>query len=344
MRAGFNILIDMTFKVTYKKTSGEIAQESIDAATRAECVVSLKERGLCAIRIAECGNVKSRASAPASRKKNRFANGKRNAYVTLAIAAICIALGALVYYMYLSRDASEGDMKTERSVERRAKSSATRSTAVDQTPIPEQRSPVQLKPWRADAPVEMTAKVAMPPVLKTRDLLPNLHAMNPRIHRDHEVFKRESDQIIADVISAQPGDRLLEFELGDDFEYKFLRSLQEPIDDDEKDTEDDLALKESVRQVRENLAQLAESGESVSQIIEDARYEINKIADYRDMLEEELLRLLKTESEDYIDSYVAEANALLEQYAAPPLEFTEKRRGKVRSRMEERAAENPGLQ
>ena len=64
-------------------------------------------------------------------------------------------------------------------------------------------------------------------------------------------------------------------------------------------------MKDAVTQTRQILAERMAAGESPAKVIREARRDLNKIADYRDLLESELHKLADTEDEAYLDSFVA---------------------------------------
>lgn len=249
----------------------------------------------------------------------------RSALVS-GLAAGCVLVATLAVWMLVRENP-----RTE-IVSAKAKVSVREPKPV-KARKPETMPVATTKQARVEA--KLTRKVALPPKIRHADLLPQMNRKYPHLFRDHDVFTCESDVIIADMLVARPGERLVDFDLGEGFDAKFAASLSTPIEDHELDTEDDKLLKKAVREARVALASLRDNGETVSKLVQETRDELNKIADYRDLLDAELHRMLKSSDETEIDQYVQEANRLLDEYSAPHLEFSDKRRAKVRMRTEQ---------
>ncbi len=331
----------MTFTVTYRAKDGALREERIEAANRAECVAECRRRGIAPTKIAEGQSGKSAAS-PKGRDGARpsHANGQdarspsqragRPLSQWLIAVVLIAAVAGGVWWWVGGRGATAlpAEVPAKPKVEKpktekpKAKTPAPKPAA---TPAP------RPAPFKAKTKPEKTAEVEPPEIAQER-ILAHYSAINPKLVRDHELFKHDSDIMIADVITARPGERLIDLELDRDFDRKFAESLSEPIAPHEKDTDEDRRVKDAVTLTRQILAERMAAGESPAKVIQEARRDLNKIADYRDLLESELHKLADTEDEAYLDSFVAEANKLLDEYGAFHLKVGKRMRAKVRER------------
>ena len=317
----------MRFTVTYRGADGALREECVDAANRSACLAALKSRGITAVGVREGGApLKERAAA-----SNSTLGGFPLKVAILIGAVLAVAGGALWYAHGLKAN-------PPRQTKPSAKPKPVLVQRQPAKPVlaPETTKPLRT-PFKAKTKPEKTAEVE-PPEITHAKILEFYHSINPTLVRDHELFKHDSDIMIADVITARPGERLLDLELDRNFDRNFAESLAEPIPPHEKDTEDDKLVKEGVMKTREMLAESMAAGESPAKIIKEARDDLNKIADYRDLLESELHKLAETEDEQYLDDFVAEANKLLDEYGAFHLKLGKRTRAKVRERMEAQGA------
>ena len=316
----------MTFTVTYRAKDGALREERVEAASRAECVAECRRRGIAPTKIADGRSGKGTAS-PMGREG--AGDSKRTTARWVAVAVLIVAVAGGVWWWSGGRGAAapaeapaKPKVEKPKTVKPKANTPAPKQAA---TPTP------RPAPFKAKTKPEKTAEVEPPEIAQER-ILSHYSAINPKLVRDHELFKHDSDIMIADVITARPGERLIDLELDRDFDRKFAASLSEPIAPHEKDTDEDRRVKDAVTQTRQILAERMAAGESPAKVIREARRDLNKIADYRDLLESELHKLADTEDEAYLDSFVAEANKLLDEYGAFHLKVGKRMRAKVRER------------
>ena len=325
----------MTFIVTCRSKDGSLREEPIEAASRTDCIAECKRRGIAPMGIRDG---KPRAVSKKSAREPRWKRG-----LFFALVVFCAAVIGGVWWS-LSHDGEAASPPNPPTAE---KPKAERKPV--QKPVP--------KPVKADMPEPSTNRVPFkaktkpvataevePPEIRQEKLLAFYHAINPGLVRDHELFKHDSDIMICDVITARPGERLIELELDRDFDRKFAASLAEPIPPHEKDTEDDRLVKDAVAKARQTLADRMATGESPAQIIMEARQDLNKIADYRDLLENEMRKMAETDDEQTVDAFVVEANKLLDEYGAFHIKLGKKLRTKIRDRAEAAGSPQPSAQ
>lgn len=136
------------------------------------------------------------------------------------------------------------------------------------------------------------------------------------------IFTNAFENFIADVLTAKPGERFLEVELGDWFDEEFKASLKTPIGVLPGDSDEVAATKEAVAAAKKSIAEHVKGGAARPRdVVLEARAELNKIADYRDKLQEGFHGMLLQEDDPQIlRMYVKEANELLKEYGALPLD------------------------
>lgn len=135
------------------------------------------------------------------------------------------------------------------------------------------------------------------------------------------LFTNSAENIIGALLSHRPGQRFLPVELGDDFDEDFAASLKAEITADERDTPDDVLVKEAVRAAKAQIVEAMKRGHRPSELAADMMAAANKVADYRDRLEEDFLKLKEHGSADDIEAYQKEANELLKEFGADPLDL-----------------------
>ena len=332
----------MHFTVTYRSKIGAKAEVEIDAASRAACVAECKRRGIAPVGIRE-GRASSRprAAGTATPHAGGASSGGIWRAAILSAAVLAVVGGGL--WWWIGRDEAQPSPPPEEKPKVASRPEARTLSSREQPPPAPATTNAPPIPFKAKTKPVKTAEVE-PPEIRQAKLLEFYHAINPGLVRDHELFKHDSDIMICDVVTARPGEHLIELELDRDFDRKFAASLGEPISPHEKDTEDDRLVKDAVAKARQTLADRMATGESPAQIIMEARQDLNKIADYRDLLENEMRKMAETDDEQTVDAFVVEANKLLDEYGAFHIKLGKKMRAKIRDRAEAAGAPQPSAQ
>lgn len=175
--------------------------------------------------------------------------------------------------------------------------------------------------FKAKGTVIVTTNVA-PPVIEKADVFFEQKKGREITLRMPEgvIFTNSFNNFVAEVLTATPGSRFLEFDL-DWMEDSFKESLKEQIVVLSDDSEEVAATKQAVQEAREQILKYVRDGGLVREIVGEARSELNKIADYRDQLQENLNKILTEGSDPQVAlDYAAESNKLLEEYGAYPLD------------------------
>ena len=131
------------------------------------------------------------------------------------------------------------------------------------------------------------------------------------------IFSNTFENVLCQIVTAEPGERFLELDLVDDFDEKFKMALKNPVAVSDEDDEYVAELKKVVREATEEVRQAVADGRKPSEVILEARDELNRIADYRDQLQEAFNKnVLQTTDPKEVLRLAAEANQLLDEYGA----------------------------
>ena len=146
----------------------------------------------------------------------------------------------------------------------------------------------------------------------------------PLVHRgEWEIFEERVDNEIAGVLSIEPGETLLGIRGRDErFERRFLKSLTRPIIVKEDDSDYAKNLKRAVIEAKADLKAAYDRGEDITQIMEDARNEMQRLGQYKANLEKEAMKLARrANSADEVADTIGAVNKMLEDKGIAPIEL-----------------------
>ena len=263
--------------------------------------------------------------------------GNRKPFPTLRVAVVAVAIlaGAVAAWMlWPTREAGPVAPHPQTNGGGVAVSAATNAPA----PVARKPAAKAERTWRPKTVPDVTANVK-PPARSDESRLRFKEACGKFFGR--QIFTQPSDNIIAGVLSAQPGTRFLPIEIGEQFDKDFAESLKHPITMDEADTPDERQLKEAVIAAREMLKESMAKGVSPSDVVREAREETDSITEYREKLNDNLMLILQGGTEEDVTRYMEESNALLAEYGAMPLHISKFGWKRLRKRLEEEASGAP---
>lgn len=200
-----------------------------------------------------------------------------------------------------------------------SKETAKRATVIPDVP--------ERKVWRPSTKPNRTARLT-PPARKTKEVF-EFASLPSNCLLKASIFRRQSDGMIAGILTAIPGDHFICDDWDNGFDEDFRKSLDEKIEISPTDSDEDRALKEAVMSAREMLAGYMAKGEKPSQILREAQQEIERITEYRDQLNEEMESFLDKMDVENALAYCDEANKILQEYNAPPLTVSERKIKKI---------------
>ena len=159
----------------------------------------------------------------------------------------------------------------------------------------------------------------------------------------HEVFKHPSEDAIAQLLKAKPGEtRLLSTDFSDPaFLADFKDSLKEEIVINETDRLREKQIKQAVIETKKEIEQRLAAGEKLGDILSDAAKEINRLAAYRKNVRKMVLDAVKNGnfSDADVRDCVAAANKMLEENGANPIKADEFIEWNLRLSAERKTAE-----
>lgn len=287
------------YVVFYRGQDGSRQSLELDVASKADVFAELKVRGLTAICIEE------RAK---SRMRRKDASSRFTTIVILILVGAFL-LTALFFVLNKTRidhkENSESQKIAETSpAERPTKKPHTRSFVAKRQVV---------KTGKIDKPVIENSGALFKPEFKGR--------LVKWKHREKPVFKNTFESFVGSIITAIPGERFLDIDLEDEFDEAFKASLTNRIEITSDDSEEVAELKRAVIEAKEEVRRQVAEGMRPRDIVTAARDELNKVADYRDNLQQEFDNYLVTEKDPAeVLRFVKEANDILAEYGALPLE------------------------
>ena len=314
----------MTFTVTYRAKDGALTDEVVEAASRAECVAECKQREITPMSVRE-GRVSARprsgtsAASPSGRNKLRPSRGAKR-WRTAILAVLVLAVGVGVWWWLAMRPEPEQRDGQERvapvrTVKPEARPKPKDFASAASVPVVTNEVASTNKPMTRRE--RMIAKYGKEPVTVRPG---GKYRNGERLPEKRSVFKFASEKEIDRIISAEPGHRIIgRFPKGF-IDRDFKKSLEVPIEITAEDTPEEAARKRQMISVKEQLQQAVKRGESLEAILEDARKEVNALADFRDNMIKNLVQLKKSGADpQQIEDYYAAANKMLAEKQIKPL-------------------------
>ena len=341
----------MTFTVTYREKSGASAEVEIEAANRAECFAQGRAQGWAVIGVREG---KSARSTPKKRLKDGYRDDgnaprggfptRKLAWVMLAIVVI-VGVGALWYW---------GGDRAQPSVQKEKKSSENPKAALAPENLPVKKTieaPVSVATNNPVArPVELplydphSAKSIAAYRRAVRASIAATNSVPPKPKRARP-FKSSVDQTIAMLMSIPPGQPIPPVPLRPGAEEEFRKSLENPIEILETDSDEIVEMKKAVMQTREEMKQLMDKGYSIQQIIAEHRQLANESAKVRQRAIKEVREIVENGDDESARKYVATINAAFQQMGIPEITLplsTAMRRQRAAERKSEREKKSSG--
>ncbi len=140
----------------------------------------------------------------------------------------------------------------------------------------------------------------------------------------YQIFDHYTDNEIATLLTLKPGEMLIGGAVFPrDYEQRFLKSLETPIVISADDPDDIKDVKRGVIQTRLQLKAAMDNGESIRELVAEAYDEAQKLAAYRDNIQEAFRELQKQDclTEADIDTFLEAANLMLEGKGIAPIKI-----------------------
>jgi len=303
------------YSYTAKDQTGATTKGVIQAADRGAALAALKAKGLMPVSVTEGGQIPREVALPAWFSTR-----------ILALAGLVIVLG-VGCLLWLTRKPEKPVVEVKEpkvSVEKKVVVPVRPVAKVDEpTEAVSQEVAVAVqKPVRPVVQEQIpppTATVAKPKaahrVLRPRDREnTDTNAPNP-----YATFRTRTERVLSQVLSAKPGEIIVEIGLGPNFEEDFQEALKNQIEIYPTDSEEMAAHKEDVAWCKEELRKMVADGASPREVITQLREEHNAVVAFRSDLQRTLTELKKEGNLEEAEKFAKEANELLKPYKIRPL-------------------------
>ena len=265
----------MKWSVTYRGKDGKQVALSLDADSRDTLFAILRDKGINAIRVEE----------------SRGANADEPAIPWRKIALGGGAILALVAVGLILKLAFGGDgdkAVAQLAAEKTAKIAEVKPAVITNSPVEKAEEPPR-------DPSIISIKKTINPFTGEEMLFTNRHkqvkanagiisrdSLMKNKHRPkRKLFKHYSENYICGLMRTPLGMPVVRGRLPANFDEDFAKSYAEEIKIEPEDTEEDIAMKQAMIDFKEEVKEQIANGESVSQIVLEARDEQNKLAEYR---------------------------------------------------------------
>ena len=293
----------MTFTVTYRSKDGALREECVEVASRAECVAECRRRGIVPMGIKEGRKGTNRRQDGGSPSQRRLT---KNAAILVAVVLVAIGGGVWWWMRRGEENPTANAQQQEVNKPKVEKPKPDRRPIVTNVPpvkpmVAESNIVVQsTKPVRMERGVEVVSETVR--TNQSGAVIEKLRLADgqliEKVYPPKPVFSNPSDQMIALALSYKPGQTMAPFpSLSSSIEDDFARSLLEPINIDDGDSEEVKALKLAVKETRAYLATEVKNGRSVRECLNEHREQMEQIADSHQMAVQQI-RKLKEEGGD----------------------------------------------
>ena len=287
----------MTFTVTYRDRTGVKREETIDAASRAECAVECRRRGITPLGIRECLKAKQAASRDTKALNGLKGNSRRKQFLAVLGTLVFLAILGGGAWRWLSRPSRTDVIPPEKP--------ASKAMPKEVAPTnPSIHAKISKNPISHMSPETGIPSESIAP--KPR------HYINPRrFPPTNQIFKTGLEQRIAHIFSTTPGMPPLPLP---PLSVKDRKHIMEILNANhsvtEADSEEIAVLKGTVAQVKKEMARYLADGGDPDDFIRFYHNELSKCANQR----REAIKMghkIKKESPDLYDDYVKQVNETL---------------------------------
>ena len=140
----------------------------------------------------------------------------------------------------------------------------------------------------------------------------------------YSIFKNRSDNEIASILMAKPGEAVVGTKRYDKwFEKQFLKSIETPIIVSKDDEPWQADLKRLVVRARLELKTAYDNGEDIARIMSESRQQLQDLSKYKQSVKQIYAQNLKEcETEDDVKDLQKAVNMMLEGKGCAPINFT----------------------
>ena len=335
----------MTFTVTYRGKDGAKCEETVEAASRSDCVAECRRRGIAPTAIREGRSGKSAAS-PNGRARSASAR-----LVRIVIALVVVILVVAGVWWWLASHSGRGvptqpaqPVNVQKRVPPVKKVDAQERVPPVKKVVPTVKTnevhEASLPPWNDSFMTNREMKLKYSTLIQAttnegglvieRYRLPNGKTWRKMIDPP-PLFRNVSDQAIAMTVGGAAGGPIPPVPgLNDaNLDAEFLKSLEVPITIEANDSPRAVALKMAVKETRDEIVRLKADGDkrTVGQMLSDHILANNRNASMQADALAEVKRVRETEGEEFAKKYLEAVNAHLKSYGIRPIRLGKARTG-----------------
>ena len=259
--------------------------------------------------------------------------------VFAALAVVVLAAGA--WWWFGGREA------TTSPVEKSAKTKAVQSKPRPVTPAPEAKpKPLTKEEKRVAQLQEIRDKFGdnIPESLKaTVYFLEHPPQKGFKVRSNADFLRHTSERMIAGVALVEPGTYfVIKPEFGESFDQDFLNALIDKIDINDDDSEETIAVKQGVSDLKKEIADICKrEGKKPSEVMNEHAATMYELGRYQRDLEDELDRIHANEeySDKDVEDFCTAANELLKSKGLPPMQHLDLTRRSFRIKSLQKMAE-----
>ena len=306
------------YNYTARDKSGAITRGNLTAADRASALTELRSRDMVPIAVEE-------GKAITGSGFNGL-NVKRPAILLAGVAVALLGVWIAVRMMHAKKPAvAERKAPTEKVVKAAKAKPVPSPKVVPPKPVDPPKPPVEVA-----APLPVEIKGVVPP--KTNSIAMRLlskgdNVIVPGIVNNgdtnapdpYATFQTKSERMMSGMLSAEPGELILDISFGRDFDKDFAASLSNKIEIYPSDSKEMAAHKEDVAYMKEEMRKLVAEGKSPEEILTEFRNQHNEVAKFRSELQSQLSALKQDGKMAEAEEFAKEANKMLAPYGTRPL-------------------------
>ena len=262
--------------------------------------------------------------------KSAYANRRGRPFARGLLAALVVVIGGVLAFYFICGRQGAADPTAPRPTEKKRGKIAEVAPSIPKAkpkaePV---EKPKPLRKWEypasrtnelSDAELRKWKVMHRPPPGYTND------TSRTEAPPAYAIFKHRSENEIACLLTMRPGETLVGTPIyGKRFTDDFLKSCEEPIVVTEDDTPEQAELKQLMNETKIDLRARMAEGEDLGQILLETREEYQRLASYKQALQQEINELKKDDSlsmED-IDDFVEAANKMLDDKGIAPLKLS----------------------
>ena len=312
----------MNFIVTYRGTDGALRTQDVEAANRTECMEKCRQRGIMPMTLKEGG-----AARTTPRHKGREGLRSFRGVQWKAAIFMAIVLAAIGSVWWLTRRDDEKASQQKRIVksEKAPMMHKENINSPQTAETHEETKGIQNDKDSKEHNVPEVPKAEIISVQTNKSGYVVERVRNPdgttskRVHSPPPIFKHASDQMIAMVLSAPPGQAIPPMPANAFTDEDFKNSLQEEIEILDTDSPAVKDMKARVIVAREDIRAMMKQGYSALQVLEEHQALFNDNAKLHADALVEMKSILASGDREAARKYATTVNVAFRQMGVPEL-------------------------